>query len=609
MNNRLTRNILYALLPVALFVATWLMWARWCPELMNYHEQYQLFLFNGTYFTQDISVPGGFADYVSEFLTQFYYVPWLGALVIASVITLLQILTGILSLRACKSAAFKPIAWGLSVAPSLGVLYCMGDENVLLSFPVALVMMCLVTLAMWWLNRSPLWAFGATLAIGYAIVYWLIGPVAVLYLLLSVGLRQDLPRRWAWFLGALFFGWIWIKLLAVTILTQFPESQLYLGINYYRIENTHPTALLVTCLIALAVVLWPNIEIKTESKAILGLSYVALIAVIIGGAFTVRSGYNDQMLDIIRFDSMVRHEKWLDIIELAQKRKPDNEMSSQALNLALAKTGQLGDRLFEFPQKGIGSLLSKYYRNNTTCLISAEAFYHLGMVNTAFRYNFDLQESIINNRKSGRFMKRLAECLIINGKYKAAKKYVNMLKHSLYYSQWANEAEALMTAEAAIDHHPDYGEKRRLRFKQEMLFDYTQIERMLGLLAIESNGQNRLAWDYFVAGMLLKGDLQTLTGIYHYADEMYPQPQTPRSHQEALSLFWVLGHKSFQGIPYHIDDNVKQQVVTFCQEMSKNKSNNNAWISRYGNTFWAYLWKQRQNKAQAEQSSSTEREG
>ena len=44
-----------------------------------------LFLWSTDYFCQDMSVAGGFADYVSEFLVQFYYVPLIGAIILACV--------------------------------------------------------------------------------------------------------------------------------------------------------------------------------------------------------------------------------------------------------------------------------------------------------------------------------------------------------------------------------------------------------------------------------------------------------------------------------------------------------------------------------------------
>ena len=52
-------------------VAVALFWAFPYRCALSYQEQYQLFLFTPSYFTERISVPGGLADYVAEFITQW----------------------------------------------------------------------------------------------------------------------------------------------------------------------------------------------------------------------------------------------------------------------------------------------------------------------------------------------------------------------------------------------------------------------------------------------------------------------------------------------------------------------------------------------------------
>ena len=71
-------SLLFAIV-VALF------WAFPYRCALSYQEQYQLFLFTPSYFTERICVPGGLADYVAEFITQFYYVYALGTILLALV--------------------------------------------------------------------------------------------------------------------------------------------------------------------------------------------------------------------------------------------------------------------------------------------------------------------------------------------------------------------------------------------------------------------------------------------------------------------------------------------------------------------------------------------
>ena len=82
-----------------------------------------------------------------------------------------------------------------------------------------------------------------------------------------------------------------------------------------------------------------------------------------------------------------------------------------------------------------------------------------------------------------------------------------MLKKTLFYRSWAEEAEVLMKDEAKVNAHPVYGNLRQLRYKENFLYSYEEIDKMLGLLFM-NNQKNRMALDYFMAQMLLKGNMQ-----------------------------------------------------------------------------------------------------
>ena len=74
-------------------IVIFLFWLIGFPQALNYQEQNQLFLLTSDYFRNDLSIAGGLADYISEFIVQFYYVPWLGAILLALVFVILQQLT------------------------------------------------------------------------------------------------------------------------------------------------------------------------------------------------------------------------------------------------------------------------------------------------------------------------------------------------------------------------------------------------------------------------------------------------------------------------------------------------------------------------------------
>ena len=149
-------------LSVLVGIGMFLFWYVAYPHALSYQEQYQLFLWTGDYFLERVSVPGGFADWVGEFIVQFYYVGWLGALLLALLFVALQRLT----------ARLLPKSWLLlSLVPVALLWWLMGDINVLLSLPVAVVLA--LALACVRVRRSCSWADVLILPVAY----WLIGPV------------------------------------------------------------------------------------------------------------------------------------------------------------------------------------------------------------------------------------------------------------------------------------------------------------------------------------------------------------------------------------------------------------------------------------------------
>ena len=120
------------LLTLVFGLMVFLFWWRRYPFALTYQEQLQLFMFDDDYFCSRIAEPGGLARYMAEFLVQFYNGVVLGAAIIAVLYMLLQRLTW----RLMRSESH----YALSFIPSVMLWYAMGDESVMLTYVVALLM-------------------------------------------------------------------------------------------------------------------------------------------------------------------------------------------------------------------------------------------------------------------------------------------------------------------------------------------------------------------------------------------------------------------------------------------------------------------------------------
>ena len=82
-----------ALSTLLFFVAVLLFFGLVYPHHLHYQEQYQLFLFDSNYVWEIVRLPGGTADLLGRFCTQFFLYAWVGALIIAILLSVVQLLT------------------------------------------------------------------------------------------------------------------------------------------------------------------------------------------------------------------------------------------------------------------------------------------------------------------------------------------------------------------------------------------------------------------------------------------------------------------------------------------------------------------------------------
>ncbi len=564
-------------------IAVFLFWRYRYPFALTYQEQLQLFLFDGDYFCERLSEPGGFARYIAEFLVQFYNGVTFGALILAVLFILIQRLTWrLMTTINCHSAegclqGKNYQLYPLSFLPALMLWYAMGDESVMLTYVVALLMALAVALLLRRLELvvlDKLEKLGNLVILGILLfliplLYWLIGPMVLLVAALMLPLTVAA--------AAVIYALALILLSAHYL--PFPMSRVVLGISYYRIPEVLPYVLMaIPVVIILLVWLCRNVAEKQKKWV-----YVAeLVVLTVAAVLIIPRGYDAKKYELIEYDYLVRTNQWNAIIAKAEKQMPDLPMSVSATNLALGMTNQLGERAFDFYQRGSEGLLPKFERNFATAQLTGEIYFHLGLVNTAQRFAFEAMEAIPNYNKSARVVKRLAETNMINGQYKVAEKYLKMLEKTVFYRPWAKRMMTMLGDEKAINGHPLNGQLRRYRLQEDFLFSETELDKICGQLFVH-NPQNQMAMQYLMLMPLLDKDIPRFMSYVQVVQER--AQYRPRSCQEALAFaFMQQRQQPPRGL---ISDMILQQMNEFSRIYSNNK--NSPELARFKNTVWYYL--------------------
>lgn len=596
------------LLSLLFGVAVVIFWAVPFVGGLCFQEQYQMFLFDTGYFLERIVLPGGLADYISEFLVQFYYMPVLGGAIIA--LLLMGIQAAVWGLMKQYGARHDFPGYLLSFLPSIALWCAMGDQNVLLSFVVALF----GALVIGWIhnrfhNRLVKVVFEL---VSTALVYWFLGPVVFLYAALMIGdTLKNAKQKGNVFSGIGYSAGILILTIAWILLTtqtlQYPLYRIFAGLNYYRYPGTIsplPFVVMVWAVVIPFLGMIPchrkSLQKLQQSKVVIVLSYVL---VIVASWFGIKASFDEMTYELIDYDFLVRTEQWDKIIEKAEKKPATTPLSVSCVNLALSQKGMLADRLFEFYQNGGEGLFPTFTRDMISPVSTAEIFFRLGMVNDAERYMFEAQEAIPNYRKSARLTRRIIECEIINGNYKVAAKLLRRLQKTLFYSNWANQTMALLGNEKAINRHPIYGKLRKYREKkQDFLFSDQEMDQMLGLLFLNDN-HNKMAYEYLMCYELLQRDMEKFMQYYPLG-RFVGYDHIPRTFQEILIGNWMKTHSDPRTIPYSVDAQNVNNTLNFIQLYMQNPKDPQLNQQPYVSNAWYYMVIQDKEEAKKEEKKT-----
>ncbi len=538
---------------------------------MNFHEQNQLFLFTKDFFVDRITTCGGLMDYVSEFFVQFFYIPAYGAWIYATVLCAIQLLMFYNFANKDKKLYF------LSFLPSVALFLYGGNENLLFSYHVTLIFVLL------YLKFSNKKLVLSTILL--PLFYWFVGAMCFVNFL-YVG--YHFIKRKKYFMPVILpLIYCFLAICFTYIMPhQYPLKQVLLGINYYRIPGHYHFMMFFIPLIAVGLVLVSKkIMIKKYNKFVLYIiQYTAIFSFFLGVFFC----YDSLKFRLINYDYLLRHRCYNNIIHQSQKQQPETDFERVCINFSLAQKGLLAERMFNYSQNGCSGLLSDAVLDNMSCLPAMEAYFNLGMINTALQFAFDSQESIMNNRKSGRLLKRMAECFIVNGGYETAKHYLLILSHSLYYSDWANKYLQIIDNKRDIDIDEEYQTLRKYRYNEDFIFYYPELAKMLGKLYVE-NKSNYLAQQYLFAALLLNKELQSFVSFYQGLQQ--PTNNLPKSYQQAWAMIWSGTHNNFSNMPVEISNDTKQQLIEIAKAYMLD-NNAESLQQKFGYNFWTYYFKE-----------------
>lgn len=431
-------------------------------------QEQSLFLDTPLFFRQQMVVPGGLLTYMGCFLTQLLYYPVLGVVVLCLMWGLLMWMmqrTFKVSQR-WAPLLIVPVAMLLAANVQMGYwIYPIKLKGWYFDATVGVM----VIVALLWLFRilsaHRIWRRGLlvmTTIVGYPLFGTYALAATVLMALWCWRLDKD---RWQALADSL------LGLLTVAAIPLMYYQYVYYQTNMvnlwwtalpiFKIIETNqeyyvPYALLGVCLLILTVGKWDQEPIKPikstktkkspkPQKPKLSWQTVIVVGVLVA---TVYGVWEMWMKDenFHREAAMMHYAeetRWEEVLEeAAQQQDIPTRSIVMMRNLALSRLGRQGSEMYQYVN---GSKKpASPFAPPSSMIVGDMIYYNYGLMNDCHHMCI---EAGVEFGWRVQHLKYLARCGLMAGETNVMYKYTEMLKHTLFHSQWAEHLETLLQPE------------------------------------------------------------------------------------------------------------------------------------------------------------------
>jgi len=578
-----TVSVITALFLFVVYVALWL----YCYQryfVFNYHEQAQLFQFNAFYFNSYLNRPGGLAEYVGSFLTQFYYYPVVGSAIIA-----VTTAAAILIIFSIYNIHGKIVH--LFFIPFIpAILMVMSFLNI--RFNISYTVGLLFTLFLFRLSvlfrvdtRYIAHAVALTLAYFFAAGnIWLLLALIIIFELFEKEHRFKYHYLLLLIVLSVLLPWIaWRTLYTVlpkdAYFSLTPLKMLFPTIIHKLLWLSIPALFLFWRLIAKKVNIWKI----TPWKIVLP----NCLMVVVFTVFGLNSEYDRNAEILYRMESEVQRNNWETTIELGNTYPGKNRLVCFYINIALAKTGQLPYRMFHFKQTGPVGL---FFDGEMTYFTLGEIYYQLGMIYEAEHSAF---EALVFSPKepNARVLSRLVYTNIARRDSSAAAKYLKYFEQSFAYRRWAKQQRENLACAMAdpLYHIPG----APLPYSHRDFFINYEFPDQSLLTLLEANPKHRMAFEYLMAYYMLQKDIMKAKWCMDTFYNNFNYPALPTHYEEAMLVYHSMmkaGDDFFKQYP--VGNATRERFGRYLQAFNSvqgNKRNSEYLEKQFGNTYWYYL--------------------
>lgn len=582
-------------------VITWLLLNIFEHEYLYRVQELSLWLPTEVYFDERMMVPGGLMSYIACFLTQFFYYPMLGSLLFVGLLFVVQLLT--------RKVFDIPARWGLlTIVPVALILSCAMEAGYWIfqiktqGYFYSMLVGFLFTLsAMRLYQISKGWVRYITAAAIAAAGYPLFGFYALLALLSIVVLEATSKERNIAVALLCIAAAIATPILYYNVYEQTRFSRMFTaGMPAFEFIVRDLRTWIPYILLYLFPLVMPFIRfnrsgnhVQTKKRFMLTQGIGIGLIVFIVQLFWFRDPNFRAEIKMNHAMERLEWRKALDIAK-AQKQTPTRLIVLNR-NLALLKLGRAGDEMFHYLDGGEPA--ASPFEIRLMQVGGKMLYYHYARMN--FCYRWCLEDAVEYGWKVD-YMKYMVKTSIVSGEYDLAMKYINTLKKTLFYKEWAKKYEKMAKNPELITKDREMASILPLyQFEDQLDGDNTLVEiYLLNYFAHTYSDLNTPMFDEasLMCALTLK-DIQTFWNCFFRYANSHKTDRMPTHYQEAALLYGNL-EKTVDISKMPFDKSVKMRFQDFMRFAQKHAVENverdpeakKLFYERFGNTFWYFYF-------------------
>lgn len=553
-------------------------------ELLLRAQELNLWLPTHLFWTERMAYPGGLASWLGCYLTQYFYYPWLGTVVLCGLWLVISLLLAWtyrlrgpwaaltilvpLALLACFTQTgywlFYQKLQGHLFVPTVGVLFavlCLVVNRFLddglpagTSRWARLVWIAIVCIVGYPFFGA--WALGATLLLAFS---RLPSRDNALHIFLAIALVAAIPQVYYQQLFEMTQR-NFVYVAALPSMRYSHESFEQYRLPYYAIIFAFVIITTVSVLDARLRAKSPGVPAALTPRPWVR-SLITIVLLVVAAIGVNAAWYRDSNFQKeLAMDRAVQECDWERVLEYARDGSSGIPPTRQMVlykNLALFRLGRAGNEMFLYPEGDTQQNCP--WRVHMTQVGGKLIYYHYGKENFCYRWCMEDGVEFGWKAETLKFMVRNS---LLNHEWDVARKYLNLLKQTTFHRQWAKRYEPLLVnhdafdlekLEASVrDGRPLLDEQHLHEFAPIMHMmtypdrldgDNTLVERYLIQTFATGNGDDLLFQEMTLIGALYMKDIDLFWPRFMRYATLHPKDDMPRYYQEAAYLYGHLENK------------------------------------------------------------------